>query len=210
MEPFFPQEFAEVSSMIFKPAYSLIADQILSRLGVRSGYCLDLGSGTTALSFEISKRGDFKVISLDISLEMLKIGKGMFASQDPEGRVIRVTADVHHLPLKERSIDLVISRGSVFFWRDLKAAFQEILRVLKPEGVTYIGGGFGSEELKEQARQALQKRGLENNKTWKRHWDEAWLQIAQSSISSLNACMLIINDDTGLWFVLKRPSDGIS
>ena len=205
MEHFDPQEFAEVSSTLFRPAYPLLASQALERTGVRAGTCLDLGAGTGAFGFEVSKKGSFTVVALDSFLEILKIGRGIFTPHGAEGQVFRVAADVHKMPLKGCSFDLVVSRGSVFFWNDLKIAFLEILRVLKPSGFAYIGGGFGSRELKERAREALIRRCQERNQAWKRPWDESWLKDAQATISSLDVRARMINDDTGLWFMIKKP-----
>ena len=54
-----------------------------------------------------------------------------------------MAADVHALPFRDNSFDLVISRGSIFFWRDQSTALREIVRVLKPGGYAFIGGGYG-------------------------------------------------------------------
>jgi ubiquinone/menaquinone biosynthesis C-methylase UbiE len=61
-----------------------------------------------------------------------------------------ISGDVAALPVEDASQDLVISRDSVFFWEDLPLAFTEILRVLRPGGHAYVGGGFGSAELAER------------------------------------------------------------
>ncbi len=49
-----------------------------------------------------------------------------------------------------------MSRGSIFFWRDQATALREIMRVLKPGGWAYLGGGSGrflSPEDAEKMRQ---------------------------------------------------------
>jgi hypothetical protein len=46
-------------------------------------------------------------------------------------------------------MDLIVSRGSIFFWKDLPMAFKEIHCVLAPDGWAYVGGGFGSQKIKE-------------------------------------------------------------
>jgi len=110
------------------------------------------------------------------------------------------------MPLKGCSFDLVVSRGSVFFWNDLKIAFLEILRVLKPSGFAYIGGWFCSRELKERAREALNKEiAKSETRPGKNPGTNHGLKDAQATISSLDVRARMINDDTGLWFMIKKP-----
>jgi ubiquinone/menaquinone biosynthesis C-methylase UbiE len=45
-------------------------------------------------------------------------------------------------------MNVKIKAGSVFFREDRPAAFEEIYRILRPGGVAYCGGGFGSKETK--------------------------------------------------------------
>lgn len=44
-------------------------------------------------------------------------------------------------PVGDEAFDLVVSRESYHFWQNLPTAFTEILRVMKPGGTAYIGGG---------------------------------------------------------------------
>jgi ubiquinone/menaquinone biosynthesis C-methylase UbiE len=61
------------------------------------------------------------------------------------------------MPFPDNFADLIVSRGSVFFWEDKVGAFEEIYRVLKPNGRTYIGGGFGTAELREKVMREMKK-----------------------------------------------------
>jgi ubiquinone/menaquinone biosynthesis C-methylase UbiE len=113
--------------------------------------------------------------------------------------------DVHEIPLADETVDLAMSRGSVFFWEDHCKAFQEIYRVLKPGGVAIIGGGFGSNELKDQIAAEMEKRGQalrdrtkkHNNEDNLVHYEEA---LRQSGIATYSAT----RDETGLWVTIKR------
>jgi len=49
-----------------------------------------------------------------------------------EKRIKTVIGDVHQMPFPDEFADLVFTRGSMFFWKDLPTAFREIYRVLKP------------------------------------------------------------------------------
>jgi SAM-dependent methyltransferase len=46
--------------------------------------------------------------------------------------------------MRDASVDLVVSRGSVFFWDDPAQGIREAHRVLRPGGWAMIGGGLGS------------------------------------------------------------------
>jgi SAM-dependent methyltransferase len=48
------------------------------------------------------------------------------------------------MPFPDNSVDLVVSRGSIFFWNDPVQGLKEVYRVLRPGGKAYIGGGAGS------------------------------------------------------------------
>jgi SAM-dependent methyltransferase len=51
------------------------------------------------------------------------------------------------MPLPPGSVDLIISRGAMWFW-EKERSLREIWRVLAPAGAAVIGGGYGNPELK--------------------------------------------------------------
>ena len=50
---------------------------------------------------------------------------------------VSLVADMHHIPLLESTVDLVFSVDALHHFRDLKAVFAEVARVLKPGGRFY-------------------------------------------------------------------------
>ena len=88
------------------------------------------------------------VYSLDIQEEMTEVALKNIAKAGLSSRIRAVTADVCKMPFDDDTVDLVISRGSIPFWKDRSGAFREIYRVLKPGGIAYVGGGFGTETIK--------------------------------------------------------------
>jgi len=59
-------------------------------------------------------------------------------------RVVCLVARAEQLPLVDNYLDLVVSRGSVFFWEHAARGIREVHRVLRPGGCAMIGGGCGS------------------------------------------------------------------
>ena len=195
-----PEEMDKRSKTIFRDVYPQIADQILRRCGIKDGICIDIGSGPGSLAIAISKLTDLNIYSLDMEEEMNQIAKKNIMDEELHHRIFPVNGDVHELPFPDDFADLIISRGSLFFWEDKKTSFKEIYRVLKPEGWGYIGGGFGSKTLKNKIRQSVN-----NSKT--NH-----MNIPKISITGLELILnnvplknyQILNDNSGLWILFKK------
>ena len=101
---------------------------------------VELGTGPGHVLEELLKENFKQVYGIDISLEMLlKAQKRNFSNNNLQ----LINANVESIPLKNKSIDLIISRGSIFFWKNLEPALNEIYRILKPDGFALIGGGYG-------------------------------------------------------------------
>ena len=41
-------------------------------------------------------------------------------------RFTLLRGDVHHIPLNDDAVELMVSRGSIFFWENPERAFREI------------------------------------------------------------------------------------
>ena len=69
-------------------------------------------------------------------------------------------SDVHTIPLADGSVDLVISRGSIPFWKEPETALKEIYRLLSTGGKAYVGGGKGSPEIRDLITARRKEMGL--------------------------------------------------
>ena len=199
------KDFDEIVRNVFAPIYPVIAQQIVERTNIKEGICIDLGTGTGALARAIAKITNLKVYALDISKDMLKLTEKYIKEEGLEGKIIPILGDVHNMPFEDNFADLIISRGSMFFWNDKIKAFKEIYRVLKPGGMAYIGGGFGNRELREKIFAEMRRR----NPNWdnevksrmKNHNKEILEDILnKAGILNYN----IIDDDSGLWILIKK------
>lgn len=154
------EEFDRVAREVFAPIYPVITEQIKQKTGITRGTCLDIGCGGGYLGIALAGITELFIYLFDKSPEMLEIATRNIAGHGLQKRARTLLGDVHEIPLKDQSVDLVISRGSIFFWENQQKAFQEIYRVLAPKGVAFIGGGFGNAELKKliDARMAQKDR----------------------------------------------------
>lgn len=148
------------------PVYPLIAQQILDDYHITSGICIDIGTGPGYLGIELAKITSLEMYFLDINVETLNKAKNNVSGCGLENIVHFVKADVSHIPFKDDFADLIISRGSLWFWEDQVKGLQETYRILKPGGVAFIGGGLGRytplsmrQRLKGKQRRKLQAQG---------------------------------------------------
>lgn len=101
----------------------------------KQGMLLDLGAGQGQDSRYFAKLG-YDVTSTDISDLALKISK---KNADKEGLKIKfIEVDIaNKLPFEDNSFDIVYSHLALHYFTDekTKEVFQEIFRVLKPQGI---------------------------------------------------------------------------
>lgn len=131
----------------------MVRDEMFSRLdliNIAPERILDAGCGTGHGSFSLQKRfKNAQVLSLDLALGMLKkTGALRPTLQKIFGKNALLCADVESLPIADASIDLLWSNLALQWCNDLDAAFNEAMRVLKPNGL-FIFSTNGPDTLKE-------------------------------------------------------------
>jgi SAM-dependent methyltransferase len=114
-----------------RSGYSNELYDTIAGFGLRRGATiLDLGCGTGIASEPFAANG-FPVTCVDPSAAMLAKAKERLPS------AVFVEAAAEALPFPNERFDLVISAG-VFHWVDRGRAITEVLRVLRPGGITAI------------------------------------------------------------------------
>jgi ubiquinone/menaquinone biosynthesis C-methylase UbiE len=108
---------------------------------------LDIGCGTSRLvpSLEAMIGAEGKLIELDFSNEMLKIGRRRYKGH--YHNIIFVQADGHIIPLSDNSIDSIICMAFFPHLSDKAKALRALARVLKPGGTLTIAHQMNREEL---------------------------------------------------------------
>lgn len=138
---------AEMTRGAFREVYPAVARQILARTGVARGHVIDVGGGPGMLGLAYAGVSEARVTIFDLLPDCVALARENIVAAGLAGRVDAVQGRAEAMPFATGSVDLVISRGSVYFWEDQKMGLSETWRVLKPGGWAHVGGGFGSAEL---------------------------------------------------------------
>jgi len=205
MSPEKSYRFADTAANIFAPIYPVIASQIIERTGVTEGIGLDIGSGPGDLALSVAKLTSLKVYALDISPDMFLIVSEKVQSQQMVERVVPILGDVHKMEFSDSFIDIIVSRGSFFFWEDLNRAFSEVYRVLSPDGYAYIGSGFGSAALRDRIVPEMNR----TEPDWKKGDQHRASQCEPDMLAKILQRagfkdFSFIQDDSGFWMVIKK------
>lgn len=103
---------------------------------------LDIGCGNGIMLERIAHACDCHLIGADISEDALEIAKRQLAGTNVE--LLRCPHP--HMPLEDATVDKALTINTIYFWEDLASGFEEIARVLKPEGI-FIGTHYTNRAL---------------------------------------------------------------
>jgi len=195
--------FTRIAREVFAPIYPVIAEQVLAWSGIRGGICLDLGSGPGLLSVALAEKSDLSVIALDAEPAMARIAQETAAERT--GRVAPVIGDVHCMPVRDNTASLIVSRGSIFFWEDRVQAFREIERVLRPGGVAFVGGSFGTAELRDNIFAEMRRRNPNWDRDVARRSGQATPDLLRRELAaSAVAGSRIREEEAGFWVEIRK------
>jgi ubiquinone/menaquinone biosynthesis C-methylase UbiE len=198
--------FARIAEDVFAPIYPVIAEQIVRHTGITAGACIDIGAGPGHLGLALAATNPrLQVILYDASADMLNLARKNSFVRKLTHRVSVQTGQAEELPFLDNSVQLAVSRGSIFFWDDQVRGINEIYRVIAPKGCAYIGGGFGNVDLKRKIQQTMAQR----NPDWdakrkarlsaqgERHFESV---MERSDVNDYN----ILRSEAGLWISFSK------
>ncbi len=130
--------------------YPYVAADILEYCRPQKGIWVDLGSGSGGVGFALAVAEDdaaseSTIVLVDPDADALSQGLRNARAIGLAHRVVAVVAKAESMPLPSESVDLVVSRGSIFFWDNPGKGIAEVYRVLRPGGEAMLGGGVGSD-----------------------------------------------------------------
>ena len=201
----FGDDFEKIVKGAFAPIYPVIAKQIVDKCKITKGNCIDVGCGSGPLSIMLAKITDLDIYALDVSTKAIGLLKDKIETEGLLERIKPMLNDAESMPFDDGFADLIVSRGSMFFWNDQAKAFKEIYRVLKPNGMAYIGCGFGTVELFEEVKKKMEEIDPQ--------WDENRKKRLENDDASKIERILkktkipiheIIDEDSEYWIILKK------
>ena len=203
------RDMDEIAKTLFAPVYPVIAENIIRRFGISSGTCVDIGSGPASLAIAVARQSNLSVIALDYSDGMHEAASRNINEAGLAERIRPLCGDVHAIPLDDDSADLIISRGSMHFWDDIRTAFREIYRILKPGGKTYIGAGFGNKELRDEIYITKNKENPDWKEFSRKTFSPENVERFRTMLDEIGVPEYeIILGDEGLWIVLSKTKPG--
>jgi ubiquinone/menaquinone biosynthesis C-methylase UbiE len=122
----------------FSDLYVSLSKVVKNYTGTSQPRILDLGTGPGLLSIEILRQiPDATVVGVDPLMKMLFLARENVHKSDVQAfePILGVS---EKLPLTEKSIDTIVSRFSLPYWKRPSESFLEMYRVLKPGGTVVL------------------------------------------------------------------------
>jgi len=99
---------------------------------------LDIATGTADIAINLGSISDCKVVGVDISEQMLNVGRKKITKMKLDESVRLETGDAENLNFKDNYFDLVTIGFGVRNFQDLEKGLRESFRVLNNEGTLII------------------------------------------------------------------------
>jgi demethylmenaquinone methyltransferase/2-methoxy-6-polyprenyl-1,4-benzoquinol methylase len=99
---------------------------------------LDIATGTADLAIEAVKINPLKIYGVDISKDMLEIGRIKIRNKKLQDKIELLEGDSENLIFTDNKFDAVTVAFGVRNFQDLKKGLGEMNRVLKPGGMVVI------------------------------------------------------------------------
>lgn len=158
------------------------------KAGITQGEVLEIGPGPGYVGLEWLKQSqNASLTGLEISGSMIRIANENARQYGLDDRVRYVQGNGMLMPFDENSFDAVFSNGSMHEWEDPVKVFDEISRVLKPNGIFCIS------DMRRNVSPALK---------WMIYFSTKPKEIRPGFLSSLNAAYTLVELDD----LLKRSS----
>ncbi len=99
---------------------------------------LDIATGTGDLAIQMADSNAKKIIGLDLSEGMLKVGRKKIEAKNLQDRIEMIQGDSEALPFDDNSFDAITVAFGVRNFENLEKGLAEIHRILNPGGIFVV------------------------------------------------------------------------
>ncbi len=199
--------------------YPYVVQDALKHCKPAKGFWVDLGAGRGPVALALIEAAGNPIVMVDPNREALAEGLKLAREKGLADRLFAVVGKAEQLPFPDNSVDLLVSRGSIFFWDDPAQGLREVYRVLRPGAKAYLGGGAGSGYPKESVEKLIQGRVErlhgEKAEKWKRFVElrrpeqmEKWAKEAKLPAFTVMGKGAISAEDPrvgqGVWLLFEK------
>ncbi len=132
------EEAIAYDAMDFAEVNTLFAQQALA-LGPNAGTILDVGTGTARIPILIGQqRPEWQITAIDLAENMLKIARENVKKAGLQHQICLEIVDAKQMPYQNGQFDFVISNSIVHHLPEPLPFFQELKRILKPNGGIFL------------------------------------------------------------------------
>lgn len=189
-------------NLLWNSVYPYLAKQIEEIYGEKDGEILEIGPfcGVIFSLIENNTGNSFSIAAFPREMGGFFLEEAR--KRGLEKRIRIIETDPNLKEIEDEKIDLAIFRGAFFFPSLFEVNFNAIYRILKSEGLGFIGGGFGRytpNEVIQKIGARSRELNLEIGKV-EVNEEKLWENIKRSKI---NAKFEMIREG-GLWVVMKK------
>lgn len=188
-----------------QPMYPLLIQQFVDDYKLDKGIAVDIGVGPGWLGMELAKITNMDICFFDIDQNSLDLAKENIGKIGIDNKISFVLGDVEDIPLDDNYADFIMSRGSMWFWKNPEKGLSEIQRILKPGGTAIVGGGLGRYIPDTMRNRLLEGRGQHQNIAgFKKPTFQEFCEIAKRANLTNYSIETDGESKSGRWVVIKK------
>ena len=195
-------DLSKVNSL-WRKIYPYLVSQIMVSYNRGSGSVLELGPFSGGISLELARSyPGLKITIADESFQVTEYLRQEIATLGFLDYIKVKITELKHLIFKDSRFDLVIFRGAFFFLDQEGNMLREIFRVLKEDGMAFVGGGYGKDTPQELIDEIADESRVLNNRLG-RKWssiEDLEGMVKESELS--DKCK--IEEEGGVWLNIRK------
>ncbi len=107
-------------------------------IGIKKGTVLDAGCGGAYIDIALAQNKDLDFILLDPAHKAAKAAEENMKAFGYGSRAQVICGSEQEIPLKDNTVDYVISTSSIGYWHNAQKGLEECYRVVKPGGKIFV------------------------------------------------------------------------